>query len=66
MTDPIVIRNLQSLQQDMVDCARNILHAIHEYEHELPVGGPPPDVEKMIEAVERNARTLLQFLTGIR
>lgn len=63
---PIPIRNLTSLNQDMVGTVRNILHAIWEYERTVSVDGTPPNVERLIEATERNARTLLEFLTGVR
>lgn len=68
MTEPTPpkIRNLVRLIRDMQAEARDILHAIYEYEQGMPATGPPPDVERLITTIEMKTRTLLEFLNGER
>jgi hypothetical protein len=53
----VPIRNLASLNRDMTDVVRNILHAVWQYDQEQ-------DATKLVEATRRNANLLLAYLIG--
>jgi len=61
-----VVRNLDSLIADIKEELRQVLFAIYEYERGMPAEGPPPDVAKMIEKVERKTRNVIELMTGSR